>query len=136
MCARARLILLISANRDVGRVVSRGAVSNSPGLLRRWRFQNRLGVRLGFADGRPPEAYTQAPFTPWPERDPDMTDAAAALGRSQGISRQAQDEWAVESHAKARAHLPSETELVPLAGSGSDTFTRPPPGVNIRLSRR
>lgn len=77
-----------------------------------------------FADSRPPEAYTQAPFTPWPERDPDMTDAAAALGRSQGISRQAQDEWAVESHAKARAHLPSETELVPLAGSGSDTFTR------------
>ncbi|MEM5541638.1 thiolase family protein [Sulfitobacter sp. AS92] len=77
-----------------------------------------------FPDGRPPEAYTQAPFTPWPERDPEMAQAAAALGLSQGITRQTQDDWAVESHAKARAHLPAEMELVPLAGIESDTFTR------------
>ena len=77
-----------------------------------------------FSDGRPPEAYTQAPFTPWPERDPEMAQAAAELGLSQGITRQAQDDWAVESHAKARAHLPADTELVPLAGTENDTFTR------------
>ncbi|KZY49021.1 thiolase family protein [Sulfitobacter sp. KE29] len=77
-----------------------------------------------FADGRPAEAYTQAPFTPWPERDPDMAEAAAALGRSQGISRAEQDDWAVESHAKARAQPPTEAELVPLAGVSTDAFTR------------
>ncbi|WP_411976146.1 acetyl-CoA C-acyltransferase [Sulfitobacter faviae] len=77
-----------------------------------------------FADGRPAEAYTQAPFTPWPDRDPDMAEAAAALGRSQGISRAEQDDWAVESHAKARAQPPTEAELVPLAGVSTDAFTR------------
>jgi len=77
-----------------------------------------------FADGRPPEAYTQAPFTPWPARDPDMAQAAAALARSQGITREAQDDWAVESHAKARAQLAPKAELVPLANIEADTFTR------------
>ncbi|MEX3316492.1 acetyl-CoA C-acyltransferase [Sulfitobacter sp. PS-8MA] len=77
-----------------------------------------------FADGRPPEPYQQAPFTPWPDRDPDMTEAAAALALSQGIDRAAQDRWAVESHAKARAHPPAEAEIVPVEGCASDAFTR------------
>ncbi|MER5172902.1 thiolase family protein [Thioclava kandeliae] len=47
-----------------------------------------------------PEFYTQAPFTPWPERDPDMAEAADQLGRLCGISRQEADAWAVESHLK------------------------------------
>ena len=53
-----------------------------------------------------------------------MAEAAAALGRSQGISRAAQDDWAVESHAKACAQPPTEAELVPLAGVSTDAFTR------------
>ena len=77
-----------------------------------------------FVDGRPPEAYSQAPFTPWPDRDPDMAEAAAALARAQGISRAAQDEWAVQSHAKALEHSPLAAELIPLAGLDSDAFTR------------
>ncbi|MGJ8618108.1 MAG: beta-ketoacyl synthase N-terminal-like domain-containing protein, partial [Sulfitobacter sp.] len=52
-----------------------------------------------FADGRAPVAYDQAPFTPWPDRDPDMAEAADALAKSQGITRKAQDEWAMSSHA-------------------------------------
>ncbi|WP_424932481.1 acetyl-CoA C-acyltransferase [Amaricoccus macauensis] len=52
-------------------------------------------------DGGPPRPYDQAPFTPWPERDPDMHEAADALGRKLGIPRAEQDAWAVESHAKA-----------------------------------
>ena len=77
-----------------------------------------------FADGRPPEVYTQAPFTPWPERDPDMTEAAAALARMQGITGAAQNAWAIESHAKALEHPPSAAELVPLAGLDHDAFAR------------
>jgi len=67
--------------------------------------------------------YGQAPFTPWPERDPGMAEAADALGRRLGISRARADDWAVESHAKAlRADLGSETMEV--AGVGRDAFAR------------
>ncbi len=77
-----------------------------------------------FADGRAPEPYTQAPFTPWPERDPDMAQAAAALATSQNITRADQDAWAISSHAKAIAHHPSTQEITPIAGLVSDSFTR------------
>ncbi|MFC6582882.1 hypothetical protein [Sulfitobacter aestuariivivens] len=69
---------------------------------------SRRPVRLRtHPDGRPPEAYDQASFTPWPDRDPHMTAAAAALARSTGISRASQDNWAMTSHAKARAAIAS-----------------------------
>ncbi len=79
-----------------------------------------------FADGRPPEPYEQAPFTPWADRDPDMADAAAALGRKLGISRQAQDDWAIDSHRKALAWQaqPTRAEIVPILGNTQDAFTR------------
>jgi acetyl-CoA C-acetyltransferase len=73
-------------------------------------------------DGGPPQPYDQAPFTPWPDRDPDMAQAADALAQRLGISRQAQDVWAVHSHAKAQVeHWP---EIVPVAGITRDAFTR------------
>jgi acetyl-CoA C-acetyltransferase len=71
--------------------------------------------------GGAPLAYDQAPFTPWPERDPNMAAAAADLAFSLGISRQDQDKWAVESHAKAKV---LQAELVQIAGQTSDAFTR------------
>lgn len=77
-----------------------------------------------FTDGSAPEPYDQAPFTPWPARDPDMTAAAAALGTRLGISRATQDAWAVDSHAKARAYQDSGREIAPLAGLTKDAFTR------------
>lgn len=45
----------------------------------------------------------QARFTPWADRDPDMASAADWLARKNGISFDRQNEWAVESHARARA---------------------------------
>jgi acetyl-CoA C-acetyltransferase len=72
--------------------------------------------------GGPPVPYDQAPFTPWPDRDPDMAAAAAAMAMHLGISRAAQDAWAVESHRKAQGLRP---EIVPLAGITRDAFTRP-----------
>jgi len=76
-----------------------------------------------FADGRPPETYDQARFTPWVDRDPDMAAAADALAELLGITRSAQDDWAMQSHAKALAatKLP---EIVPIEGLAKDPFAR------------
>ena len=72
-------------------------------------------------DGGPARRYTQAPFTPWPERDPEMSAAAAALAERLGIARGAQDAWAVASHATARV---CPGEIVALAGVERDVFAR------------
>lgn len=72
-----------------------------------------------------PVPYEQARFTPWPDRDPDMTEAAAALADRFGIPRAEQDAWAVASHARARAaQARLRQEIVSLAGICDDTFTR------------
>ncbi|AZL58512.1 thiolase family protein [Tabrizicola piscis] len=74
-------------------------------------------------EGGLPVAYDQAPFTPWPDRDPGMADAAEALAQRLGISRAAQEAWALESHAKALKSNHS-AEIVPLAGVTQDAFPR------------
>ena len=43
----------------------------------------------------------QPAFTPWPDADPDMFDAAARLAERYNISREEQDMWAVDSNRKA-----------------------------------
>ena len=104
--------MIRSGNADV--VVAGGVESYS-----------RRPVRIQtFADGREPVEYDQAPFTPWPERDPDMAAAANMLARSHGITRKAQDDWAMASHAKALACRPASAEMIPIAGLTRDTFTR------------
>lgn len=76
-------------------------------------------------DGGPPVAYDRPPFTPWPDRDPEMDTAADALGRKLGISRARQDDWAVQSHARARAaRARMAAEIVPIHGMAADGFTR------------
>lgn len=73
--------------------------------------------------GGKPAPYDEAPFTPWPDRDPGMGEAAAALACARGYSRAAQEAWAVASHAAAlsRSDWP---EIVPVAGQGRDAFAR------------
>lgn len=71
--------------------------------------------------GGPAVPYDQAAFTPWPDRDPGMTEAAAALAERLGVSRGAQDAWAVASHARARVAV---GEIVELAGQSRDAFAR------------
>lgn len=74
-------------------------------------------------DGGTAVPYDQAPFTPWPDRDPGMAEAAEGLAQRLGISRARQEAWAVESHAKAlKADL--STEIVPVAGVTRDLFAR------------
>ncbi len=74
-------------------------------------------------DGGPPQPYDQAPFTPWPDRDPDMTMAADALASRLGISRARQEAWAVASHAKS-AQIEHWPEIVSIAGVTRDAFLR------------
>jgi len=86
---------------------------------------SRRPIRMRtFADGREPETYDQAPFTPWPDRDPNMAKAADMLGKAKGISREEQDAWAVQSHAKARSSPLHEGEIIPIAKLRNDPFTR------------
>lgn len=74
-------------------------------------------------DGGPPQPYDQAPFTPWPDRDPDMAQAAEALARRLNIPRERQEAWAAQSHAKAlTADL--SAEIMPLNGVTRDAFPR------------
>ncbi|HEX9858094.1 MAG TPA: acetyl-CoA C-acyltransferase [Paracoccaceae bacterium] len=69
--------------------------------------------------------YDRPPFTPWPDRDPDMAQAAAALAQRLGITRQAQDDWAVASHARAIAARDwLAAEIVALPEAAADGFTR------------
>lgn len=75
-------------------------------------------------DGGPPQPYDQAPFTPWPDRDPGMAKAADALATLLQISRERQEAWARASHAKS-AQIEHWPEIVPLNGASRDVFTRP-----------
>lgn len=79
-----------------------------------------------FADGRNPVAYDQAQFTPWPDRDPDMAEAADRLAKAHGIGKPEQDAWAIRSHANALQYTAenSSTEIVNFLGLTRDQFTR------------
>ncbi|MCU0903453.1 MAG: thiolase family protein [Tabrizicola sp.] len=74
-------------------------------------------------DGGPPVPYDQAPFTPWPDRDPDMVHAADALARRLNIRRDRQEAWAAHSHAKALA-ADLSAEIVRLDDVTRDAFAR------------
>ena len=77
-------------------------------------------------------AYDRPAFTPWPERDPEMNEAAEALARRLGIGRAAQDLWAVDSHRKA-LERDFAGEIVELAGQGRDAFAR---ALTMEIARR
>ena len=61
--------------------------------------------------------YTQARFAPKGWDDPDMAQAADLIGREAGVSRAAQDAYAVESHMKYRVVA---GEVVSVAGITRD----------------
>ncbi|NIY73808.1 thiolase family protein [Marivivens donghaensis] len=98
-------------NSGQARVVIAGGVES----------HSRRPLRYAQNGEGPPIPYDRPPFTPWADRDPDLTVAADSLG----ISRERQDVWAIDSHAKAMAardHL--RGEVVPLGPDLDDPFTR------------
>ena len=74
-------------------------------------------------DGGAALEYDRPAFTPWPDRDPDMHWAAAALAARLGITRAAQDDWAISSHTKALVGYFTH-EIVPLLGLSRDPYAR------------
>lgn len=70
-----------------------------------------------------PVAYERPAFAPRPELDPDPLDAAAAGAAALGIGREAQDAYAVLSHARARA-ADLSADIVPVAGCRADSYPR------------
>ncbi len=78
-------------------------------------------------DGVP---YEQARFAPVGWDDPEMAVAADRLAQEFGISKNSQDAWAVDSHARARV---CDGEIVPILGQTSDPFAR---GLSMAVAGR
>lgn len=110
-------ILLARALVDSG--VARAVIAGGAESYSRRPARLRFGV-----------AYEQARFAPLGWDDPDMAVAADRLAQMQGISRAAQDAWAVESHAKARV---AANEIVPVLGQMRDPFAR---GLTMAVAAR
>lgn len=71
--------------------------------------------------------YARPPFTPWPDRDPEMTDAAAALAEHLSIGAGRQADWAVASHRRALAAADAgafQRELVEIGTLARDAYMR------------
>lgn len=51
-----------------------------------------------------PVSYERPAFTPWPDRDPDLLQAAADHAARHGWTRAQQDAWAQRSHRQALRH--------------------------------
>ena len=124
-CGGLDALVLGAAMIDAGQaeiVIAGGAESYS-----------RRPVRLRTdPEGGAPIAYDRPPFTPWPAQDPEMDDAANALGAELGIGRDLQDAWAVDSHKQA-LRTDHSAELVSVPGPTRDTFARP---MTARLAAR
>lgn len=69
-----------------------------------------------------PVFYDAPPFTPWPEREPGMAEAAAMLAAADGITRARQEAFAIESHRRALAASPEG--LVAVNRIDADPFAR------------
>jgi acetyl-CoA C-acetyltransferase len=119
-CAGLDAVLLAATRIDVGEaeaIIAGGVESFSRAPIRMRRPTNKHDA---------PQEYARPPFTPWPERDPDMIASAAALARARGIARAAQEAFAVESHRKGRqvADHALAGEIVPMGDLARDAFTR------------
>lgn len=91
----------------------------------------RLARSLG---DEPDTEYKRPPFSPWPDRDPDMLNAAAALAKEFNITREEQEKFARESHSKATAFSAKiGQECISVSGLQTDPFTR---NLDARMQQR
>ena len=71
------------------------------------------------------EIYEQAPFTPWPDRDPNMIEAALALEKEREIPKDRMVDWALRSHRLSLEDRDKSLSLIPSAqGVLQDTLPR------------
>ena len=106
--------LIVAGNADV--VIAGGVESYSRAPIRKKRPMSR---------DEEPVAYESPPFTPWPDRDPDMLESAADLAMRLAITRSQQESYAVESHRRALADEALGEELTIIVNDVTrDAFTR------------
>lgn len=75
--------------------------------------------------GDAPVPFDRPAFAPEPWRDPDMLWSAAQHALVQGVTRAAQDAYALQSHARALQHQAQlADEIVPVAGVAHDLYPR------------
>ena len=90
--------------------------------------QSRKPLRaLPGRDGGDPIFYTRARFSPDEIGDPDMGTAADNVARAYNISRERQDAFALQSHARAKAAQANrafDAEIVPIQGRSTDECPR------------
>ncbi|MBS7776587.1 thiolase family protein [Acidovorax sp. CCYZU-2555] len=73
----------------------------------------------------PAVAYERPAFAPWPERDPDMLQAAADYAQRSACARSAQDAYAIASHDQAvAARADQRAEIIALQGLDHDAYPR------------
>lgn len=117
-CAGLDAVMLAASRIRAGdaQAVIAGGLDSFSRAPRRSRRPKALGETW--------EPYDQPPFTPWPERDPRMVPAAAALAARLQVSRPVQEAFAIESHRKALSASPGDEEIAPVAGIFRDAFAR------------
>jgi acetyl-CoA C-acetyltransferase len=107
----ARLIMSGAAEA----VIAGGAESPSTAP---WRVAKPRSLYAGL-----PRFFDQAPFAPPESGDPQMVEGAENVARAHGISRQAQDAYALKSHQQAlaaEARGGFDAEIVALAGGAAE----------------
>ena len=114
----AGIISIQSGARNI--VIAGGVESISRSPL---RFKRPLSKNMA------PVQYSRPPFTPWPDKDPEMVEMAAELSKIYKISRIEQIQWAINSHKKGMEAIISnknreELSLVPGVALSCDSFTR------------
>lgn len=117
-CAGLDAILLAASRIAAGEanaIIAGGVESYSRAPLRAYRPRKA---------GEEPRSYARPPFTPWPDRDPDMIEAAAVLSSRLHITRTEQEAFAIGSHDRALATVVAAGELVAIGKTTHDTFTR------------
>ena len=106
--------LLSSGNADV--VIAGGVEAWSRAPLRQHRPHQPHEA---------PVSYDSPAFAPDPARDPDMLLAAARHAQRAGISRAAQDDWAIESHHRAlAAQERMAAEIIAIGAATHDSYPR------------
>jgi len=87
---------------------------------------SRSPIRMRRPKNRDDEAiaYDRPAFSPKPEEDPDPVEAAAVSAQAHDISRQEQEQVAIDSHQKSWMKTRSQNEIVDVNGVFKDTFTR------------
>jgi len=106
--------MLAAGNADV--VIAGGVEAWSRAPIRQHRPRH---------PGEAAIAYDSPPFAPDPARDPGMLLAAARHALTAGITREQQDAWAVQSHARAvaaRTHI--QNEIIAIGTATQDTYPR------------